>query len=1048
MKPLKLTFTAFGPYKGTETIDFSLLGSGLFLIKGDTGAGKTTIFDALCYALYGENSSKDRPTETIRSHYSDINTKTEVTLEFSSNGKNYKIVRSPDQWVKGKRAGSGPNGTSHLAAKVCLSGEGIDRSIEKSGDVKLKINEIVGLSAEQFRQTTMIAQGKFEELVKADTKERQKLFRSIMNSLPISNFCEKLRDESKKLNTELKDDNIKFHTTLKGYQTEEVPLKELITSSTEEDASLILLPALENDLKGNKAHLEEERVEHKKLSDAKEEASAAVQKANDNNTNLGRFQKNEADLAPLLEKEPAFNDLAESLRKNRIAFELIALESKREQCSSRLGEYKARRDSIQEEKKKAQSRFDEMSKRKEEELPLLNKERDALNEESKKLEDQKINLSELQTHKANAAKFEKLEDEANEEQNKALENIRILREEKESLVQKHKDELLELRKQELEQVQRDISSKVDTLNTIKRGKADLDKALSELEAKKTELANLSERNDKVSKEADRIRGHYLANISGILSKELKEGHPCPVCGATNHPSPATTDELSYTKEDVEKAEAERSESTRVLMDASSAFEGLKEGSNQKQNDLLTRIEESFSLLVDYGEIDEKLAFISSELEKQKQENKAETASVLERIKQKELDLKKADQLEKKANQIEEETKRRAEVIHGYATSKSSELALAKKNEENRLVASLEEADERIAKNKEARLAKESKIRSLNDDFTEALRLLEQEKQNEANIKETITVAESDLAESEKAFTERLSSSPFSSIEEAKLSNTRSLTEIEVREKEVESFRTELNYLKKQKESFVESGYDKLAPIDVGPLEVSEQECVEKFTEASKRLGALEQAIKANEVCLANAKSILEAQEEKRKWANKVYKMAQVANGNMSGQRFNFEVYFQRQIFLKIIEKASRKLSQITDNVFSLVSRDVDGDMGGSKQVGLDIDVFDSYTGKRRDANSLSGGEKFKTALALALSFSEVITEKKGYIEIDCLFLDEGFGTLDNTSIPEVVGLLKRLSSDSNLSVGIISHVEMLSESINKQIYAEKKSDGSRLKITY
>ncbi len=279
MKPLKLTMTAFGPYKGTQVVDFASFGNGLFLVSGDTGAGKTTIFDGVCYALYGQNSDEERPLADIRSHYADDRTKTEVTLVFENNGKTYTITRTPDQYILGARKGKYEGGKSHQNPSVCLTGEGLDKEYNKANEVSSEIVEIIGLTAKQFRQTTMIAQGKFRELVQADTKVRQALLRTIMNSEPIRKFCDDITLRAKELTTAIENDNRAFLTNISNYKPHNDELKERVKTDDAQDAIQNVLPLLEEDIVKEKAEFELLKQEEEKLKSEVEDVQNKLAKS-------------------------------------------------------------------------------------------------------------------------------------------------------------------------------------------------------------------------------------------------------------------------------------------------------------------------------------------------------------------------------------------------------------------------------------------------------------------------------------------------------------------------------------------------------------------------------------------------------------------------------------------------------------------------------------------------------------------------------------------------------------------------------------------------
>jgi len=287
---------------------------------------------------------------------------------------------------------------------------------------------------------------------------------------------------------------------------------------------------------------------------------------------------------------------------------------------------------------------------------------------------------------------------------------------------------------------------------------------------------------------------------------------------------------------------------------------------------------------------------------------------------------------------------------------------------------------------------------------------------------------------------------FPDIETAHTALVFSAKDLEINKERVQSFQIQLEAARSAEAGYIARGFNDIPEQDIQPIIDQEEAIKQRWVEASNAEKIFETVLKENETLLKRVHEILSAKNEAITWANSVEAISRCANGKNKNQHFNFEVYYQRQIFLKVIERASKKLQAMTDGEFSLVSTKVEGTTKGNGQVGLDIDVFDAHTGLTRDVKSLSGGEQFKTALALALSFSEVISERHGYVEIDCMFIDEGFGSLDEKSLPEVIQLLKRLAMDNNRSIGIISHIPALKEAIAKQIVVKKHSDGSSVTV--
>lgn len=1037
--------TAFGPYKSTQEVDFSSLGNGLFLVSGDTGAGKTTIFDGICYALYGENSDSNRPSNAIRSHYADDTTKTEVKLVFENNGKVYTITRCPEQIIKTKKAGKYEGGKSKQSSSASLTGDSLDKDYSSINEVNAKIKEIIGLTAAQFRQTTMIAQGKFRELVQADTKERQTLLRTIMNSEPIRKFCENIANKSKELAASIEQDNQKFLQALKSYRPYQEETKLAMEVNDAQEAIVRVLPLLEEDLKKEEADFASLTKEEKEKKAAYESVQNKFENSKQNNANLENFNENEAKLAEILKVHPLFVELFSSIEKqskatraNEIYIELQKKEGLQEGYLNKRNLLKEELIKRAENFEKAKKEKDELPKIKEEHEKTLNRKSDLESLQRKIVDFEKINKSipnlEDKVKKCQDALDSAKENNVNEKQSIEALSTRI------------KDNNLEREEEVLKNEEAVLAAKLNNLKTLKNEYSVLSSLYKDLAAAEKLFLDADSALKGANEEYARLSNAFLSSSAAVLAESLEEGSPCPVCGSIHHPNPAKPLEHEVTREEVDKMGEVRSAAEKKRLDAVDAYKEKNGAYEGKKNAFLDKLHNEFELEIDFEKAGDALSFLDKKLGEDK-------AALLERRKdlnaretERKKDEKTLESLKKHVQKYEDEVRPSLENELNAANKELTSISTTLNNLKREIGDStgdsvkkeLEEVTQKIK-------AIDSFITSINNNFTEATRLNEGAIRENKNNEDAIKQNGDELALAKEKYEAAIKDGGFANIEEAKSSIIYSNAELEEKKNEVDRHEKDKNTYEEFRKNAIEKGYDKLSHIDLEPLEEEVKTKLSEWKEASVKMGRESAIIEGNRSTLHSLNSIIQNKQDTINWASRVDYLSKIANGKAKDQKFNFEVYYQRQIFLRIIERASKKLEEITNNEFSLQPRSLES-KSGNAQVGLDIDVFDSHTGQVRDVKSLSGGEQFKTALALALSFSEVISERHGYIEIDCLFIDEGFGSLDNKSLPEVIQLLKRLSADSSRAIGIISHVDGLAEAISTQLLVKKTLNGSHIEI--
>ena len=1044
MKPLKLSITAFGPYKGKVDIDFERLGNGLLLINGDNGAGKTTIFDAICYALYGENSDKDRPNDSIRSQYAEDTTPTEVRFEFLSNGHRYVITRSPTQLIRGKRKGKYEGGKSKMMAAVSLEGESLDKAYVSSSEVKEKILEVIGLDASQFRQTMMIAQGKFRDLVSADTKMRRELFRSIMDSEAINQFCKDIAEEARKLAEGIQNENVRLVQEIQHFKAASDDLARDIAAA---DAYAIptLLPRLQEESASRNDSLKELEKEKAQREAASLNADKALSKAERDNQNVVLYQQNHEALISLLALKEEKASLQKRLLRDKDAKEVLAMEEMRKAAENRLYVETKAGEELRSSLSQTQALAEGHEKTYQEQIGPLKEEQKQKTEE----------LASVNSQLSEFGKIEALESQRKESQSKLdslLADLSKKAKEKEdahtkaeALRKKHEGHDYSYNLSNEQFHYKGLKEKEEKLKQLARKNEEYLSESKAMHEKENDVALAAKQWAEANQAHLDAELHSLSRASIALAKELVEGEPCPVCGSIHHPHPAKAEngkddaleDLPHLKEKADKL-------LSVLQERKTIF-----GIAQNKVDLLA--EALTSMAKELGIAKERFVTVT-DIEEEQSLLDIVIKESAENIKQMNAQIEKRDEDYKLAQSLDEKAKRLEAEIEASQPRKDAATAIIASCQ-----GQIDSAKSRLSypSREEAKAHYEQLDKRLN----ETQRLIDQlERTKQADQKSLATVTAKIAAHDEHLKQRKeeadnaaekcqilLKEKGFESLESAQKANVFSNEQQQSLSDELNEYFINLQARRNSEASYIGHGFHLLSSIDLEPLKEQSSSAKAAAREASENYALAKKALTDNNAVIHSIEAILKQKEEAFTWANQVALLANTANGKMPGMHFNFEVYYQRQIFLRVVEKASRKLEQITDGEFRLQMRKLD-DATGNSQFGLDLDVFDSRTGQTRDIKSLSGGEQFKAALSLALSFSEVISERHGYVEIDCMFIDEGFGSLDEKSIPEIVALLKRLAIDNNRSIGVISHVPGLKESITKQIVVRKGQNGSTIEI--
>ena len=925
MKPLKLTMSAFGSYAGKNVIDFTGQQQGIFLITGDTGAGKTTIFDAITYALYNQTSGGERNGNMMRSQYAKPETETYVELEFLYRGQTYCVRRNPDYKIT-KTLKNGKIREQKVPHSVELTLPDGTVFPEKKNATDAKIIEILGLTADQFSQIVMIAQGDFLKLLYTKSDERKMIFSKLFRTGIYWKIQENLRRISMEMDERIQENDRAFEQEKSRIiplpESEELPLDELV-----------------------------ERL-RERLKDALKEQNLRRANVEELNKKITKYEE--------------INKLFVSLEKIR--------QTGRE-LEARQAESKERRQQIENARKADKVLVAEQQNLRQQQE--VEQSAQAIAKMTETLADDKEMFETLKTQQQEAEAKQKRE--AADIQKKML-----------ALEQSFPSyEALQNARSEEQQAKRVWEDLGKTSEESFRKKAAGIAALKEQQKRQEQIVEQTKKNwEQTSLSASESAKHYehmyeafLKEQAGILAENLSAGCPCPVCGSTVHPDPAKLSDHAVTELEVEQAKKTRAAAEEKRDLAYAAFEAEK---TEKQK-LAQAVEK------------EEADFVLAQTIAKQQRKEAEQNYV---------------SLQKIAEQIREKL-----VYPSLVEAKKQYAAMQK---------ALETAEQEIAK-------KRKKVSEL----AEAMNTLKGQKLAEEENQKT---AKKLAVKTEKEYAKLLEKSGFVSEETYHLAilPERSRSKLEREEKEYES-----QCLRQQSEQkLLEKQVSGKTYTDT--TELNEQLKAEKqaLKEAEKTYMELHTAYENDRSVLQNCAVYLEKGKKLESEDQVIKSLSKTANGRLSGSaKIDFETYIQRQYFKQIIHEANKRLLTMSNHQFILKLKE-EANTGRKTNEGLDLSVYSLVTDSERDVKTLSGGESFLAALAMALGLSDIVERSAGAIHPDMMFIDEGFGSLDAQSRQQAIEVLAELAGDSRM-VGIISHVTELKEQIDRKLVVSRTDKGSR-----
>ena len=920
MRPILLIMSAFGPYADEITLDFNKLGEhGLYLICGDTGAGKTTIFDAITYALYGEASGEVRKSEMFRSKYASSKTTTYVNLTFECKGKRYEVNRTP-RYERPKERGEGVTMQAESAQLICPDGT----IVTKTTEVTKKIVEILGVDRQQFTQIAMIAQGDFLKLLLATTEERMKIFRQIFNTGNYEILQSQINADFRKIWGEREDLKKSIGQYIEG-----------IVCPTDSVNSESLLVAKEGKMLPQDLHTlleaiqREDEVKKQELQKNIDDLEEKIQ----NQVTLINEIKSAMDL------EANIKDIVEKLEKNKVQT-LLAKEE------------------------------EEKAKEQEPQIEILMKKINVAQEKMPLYEKKELLLGQIKEKEAQISDLKYRLDESKKQYQDITAEILCDKEAVEKLLslelsfKQHETDLLE------------AEEKGKALQKLQTEIAEVKKLESSYKNAVAEYLNAQQEALEYREFFGTLEKQFMDGQAGVLSDTLREGEPCPVCGSLSHPKPAMKMEEAPTKEQWEEAKKEVNRKDNIYQEKFAFTSGLKGQVEEKQKNLQQMVDASI------------LQGSQEDLQEAVEKSLGQLCAKKEELQYKKIELQKEI--------IVLQDKKRNLPIKEQKVEKTQEVIQVSEMEKSAVEATLNSVQVQF-KELVSELEYESRdvLKKVIDQYTQSKEQLQRAIQNSVQNYQNKSMEKSLLEGQLSAMEQQRKQSPKMELSEA--------TE-------------QLQVLKNLKAGFQGEKEQVLSRL-------------EKNTSSYEKILKQQKLLKQKELDYGWMKALNDT-----------------ANGRQNEKgKVMLETFVQMAYFERILDYANVRLEIMSGGQYTLI-RKKEAENNKS-QSGLDLDVIDHYNGSVRPVKTLSGGEAFKASLCLALGMADEITSSAGGVSLDTMFVDEGFGSLDEESLSQALQVLSSLSNQGKRLVGIISHVDELKQRIPKQIRVTKSKTGfSKAKI--
>ncbi|HDR7534121.1 SMC family ATPase [Bacillus sp. AY1-10] len=1020
MRPIQLIMTAFGPYKQKEVIDFDDLGEHrIFAISGNTGAGKTTIFDAICYVLYGEASGEERSdTSMLRSQFADDNVYTSVELTFQLKGKRYEIKRQLGHKKQGNKTITG-----HAVELYEVIDEEKVPAVDRFHvtDVNKKVEDLIGLSKHQFSQIVMLPQGEFRKLLTSETENKEEILRRIFKTDRYKLMRELLDQKRKQwkdvLQEKQKERELYFRNVFKLPIRDGAILETLVEQEHVNTHQVV--ETLEQETAVYKAEVEQLQVEQdvqtKQLKDAETRFHAAKSV---NEKFIDLQQKNEK-----------YN----TLQENRTVIEMKETSFKRAEQAKRLLPFEQWHEEAMQNEQKAESLLKQIIAKKEnimtnfelaQEKYEVVKNKESERENVKKLVQR---LEELQPIIASLAEKQLNLQNAEIQIGKLKESMQNL----DRQLEEHTNQK-QLMTGELQQLERALEQYVDKVEELTNMREDAKVLKQAYDVWQEKQKFEKEKEAAYSKMQlavnayENMERRWLSEQAGILALHLHDGESCPVCGSTTHPKKATEQSGAIDENELNGLRDKKNIAEKLHVQLEEKWNFYHHQYEQVIEEVKKRGYQSEELVETYSALVQKGKQLATEVNtlKASEETRKQIAVKIKSVEE------KVDALQKQKREVETEQHR--------IEMDCMQLRTSYEHDKKNIPENLQTVQAWKVQFDQAM----HELKLMEDEWKkvqEAYQHLQNENiRIQAEQEGATNQFESAKLKKEETFTrfmKELEQSGFtdqSTYKEAKLSDA----EMELIQKEIQSYYSSLEVLAKQIEELHVELKDK-EYMDITALGEHIKELEINLDIIKEKRQRAQNAVTYISDLHENIRRIDEQIHEEEKAFQELVDLYEVMKGD-NESRISFERYILIEYLEQIVQIANERLRKLSNGQFYLKrSERVEK---RNRQSGLGLDVYDAYTGQTRDVKTLSGGEKFNASLCLALGMADVIQAYEGGISIETMFIDEGFGSLDEESLTKAVDALIDLQKSGRF-IGVISHVQELKNAMPAVLEVTKQKDG-------
>lgn len=1015
MKPLKLTMRAFGPYKNEEVIDFTeLQNNRLFVISGSTGAGKTTIFDGICFALFGFGSGQDRKdTKMMRSDFAEDHVHTAVELIFEIHGKVYRVLRQLPHVKEGRKSATGEK------YELFEIRDGQELPVverQRITDINQKLEDIIGLSYDQFNQIVMLPQGEFRKLLTSQSDNKEEILRKIFKTNRYGELTQRLEEKKRQAEQKLNEARLLKNSYIAQIEGALPKRESLLFTVLNQNSNIYQIQdALDEEVQYYQQKIKEDQKSYDEVAGKYKEKYEFIVAKRNLNERIDAYEKKVQKLHEIEQQKPYFeqinNEYQAAIRASRI-------KPLNEQCLT-----------LHEQKQQQQQRLQVVLQQLENAIQQLTVAKEIFQNELLKQNERDASLQQVLELQKLLPLFEQVEKQTfivqalQNEVNQALTSFKQieqqLQQQKEKMTKLNKQiEQLEIRNEQLNHAMEQQIHLREVVNTF----TTYNELTKKVNLLKEQYINASQEYDAAKTAYDLEEIKWLNNQAAILAASLVPGSPCPVCGSTEH--------ITLDRQHVDVIDEKALKAMKTNLSAAEQNKYTAEANvnasiahlNQYQNELErlnAPIDEQQQFIDKFNEINEYVKQLQVESE-QLAQYKKQLKQLQAMIEQQDLQRKQVEDIYRQKQQqlIKENT-----VLDQYKSLIPSHF-------------------QQLSQVKQALVEAEQNKNNLQQRWESAQKQLQQAEKNQATNEEALKhteqqlkLLEENLEKAKEEFKQSMAAAGFANYKQFEAS-IRSESEQQLLQQQYVQYTNELHALKIQ----VEEEGKLLKGEERVDLKLQEQQLAELEAVREKA----HETLNFSKECERNC---IDFSEKLDRIVDEIYQLEEVSNQivdlynllrGQNSKKISFERYVQMGYLEQITEAANIRLRNLSNGQYYLQCSDRQESHG--RQSGLSLDVYDTYTGQSRDVKSLSGGEKFNASLCLALGMADVIQSFQGNVKIDTMFIDEGFGSLDEESLMKAIDTLIDLQKSGRM-IGVISHVSELKAAMPAILQVEKLKEG-------